>query len=445
MREQFLNHIDRFALCRREDPVLLAVSGGVDSMAMLHLFIAAGFTVGVAHCNFQLRGKDSEGDEDFVVQTCKTLKVPVFVHRFETDAYAWENGLSTQMAARELRYAWFEELLEIHHYTALATGHHFDDSMETILLNITRGAATDGMAGIPVRNGRVIRPLLFATRAQVEKYAVEHHVKWREDKSNLTDDYQRNFIRHKIIPQLKELNPSLETTWQNGIEKIQGELAILHTAFDAWCAKNITGTPDKIAIDKKGLNLGAQVNALLWRFIKTYGFNYEQTREIIHALNGQPGKKFLAPAFLLVVDRENIFITPRRQDWNEQHIATAAGRHTLGPWQLSLESTPPAVRGNDPREAVLDATHLQFPLLWRKWRPGDFFHPLGMEHKKKLSDFFIDKKLSVADKEAITVLVSAGQIIWVAGHRIDDRFKVTPQTQHALRFVLTDHAERPST
>ncbi len=442
MLEQFLNHIDRFALCRREDPILLAVSGGVDSMAMLHLFTAAGFTVGVAHCNFQLRGKDSDGDEDFVVQACKTLNVPVFVHRFETDAYAWENGLSTQMAARELRYAWFDDLMEIHYYTALATGHHFDDSMETILLNITRGAATDGMAGIPVKNGRVIRPLLFATRAQVEKYAAEHRLKWREDKSNLTDDYQRNFIRHKIIPQLKELNPSLETTWQNGIEKIQGELAILHDAFDGWCIKNITRTQDKIAIDKKGLNHGAQVNALLWRFIKTYGFNYEQTREIIHALNGQPGKKFLAPAFLLVVDRENIFITPRSDEWNEQHIGTLAGRHTLGPWELSLENTAPAVRGNDPREAVLDATHLQFPLVWRKWRAGDFFHPLGMDHKKKLSDFFIDKKLSVADKETITVLESAGQIVWVVGHRIDDRFKVTPQTQRALRFVLTDNAEK---
>jgi len=443
MLEQFLNHIDRFALCRREDPILLAVSGGVDSMAMLHLFTAAGFTVGVAHCNFQLRGKDSDGDEDFVVQACKTLNVPVFVHRFETEAYAWENGLSTQMAARELRYAWFDDLLEIHHYTALATGHHFDDSMETILLNITRGAATDGMAGIPVKNGRVIRPLLFATRAQVEKYAADHRIKWREDKSNLTDDYQRNFIRHKIIPQLKELNPSLETTWQNGIEKIQGELAILHDAFDAWCKNSITRTAEKIAIDKKALNHGPQVNAMLWRFIKTYGFNYEQTREIIHALNGQPGKKFLAPAFLLVVDRENIFITPRSEDWSEQHIGTVNGRHTLGPWRLSLEDTPPAVRGSDPREAVLDAAHLQFPLVWRKWRAGDFFHPLGMDHKKKLSDFFIDKKLSVADKETITVLESAGQIAWVVGHRIDDRFKVTPQTQHALRFVLTNHEEKP--
>jgi len=441
MQEQFLNHINRFALCRREDPVLLAVSGGVDSMAMLHLFTAAGFTVGVAHCNFQLRGKEADDDEAFVVEACKARNVPVFTHRFDTEAYAWENGLSTQMAARELRYAWFEDLLDVHHYKALATGHHFDDSMETILLNITRGAATEGMAGIPVRNGRVIRPLLFATRAQVEKYAADHHLKWREDKSNLTDDYQRNFIRHKIVPQLKELNPSLETTWQNGIEKIQGELAILHDAFDAWCKQHVTQTAEKIAIDKQALNHGPQANALLWRYIKTLGFNYEQAREVVHALKGQSGKRFLAPGFLLVVDRGHIFITKRTNDWNDQHIGSIGERHILGPWLLKLEDTTPAVPGSDARVAVLDAARLAFPLVWRKWRAGDFFHPLGMEHKKKLSDFFIDKKLSVADKEMVTVLESGGQIAWVVGHRIDDRFKVTNQTQRALRFILTDYPE----
>ncbi len=209
-------------------------------MTMLYLFRAAGFNIAVAHCNFQLRGKESDDDEDFVNEVCKNLGVPFFVHRFDTESYAWEQGLSIQMAARDLRYAWFEDLLKIHSFNWLATGHHFDDTMETILLNLTKGSSVDGLGGIPVRNGNIIRPLLFATRAQVEKFARENAIAWREDKSNLTDDYQRNFIRHQIIPKLKELNPSLESTWQIGIEKIQGDLDLLHHAFDEWKHKHVS-------------------------------------------------------------------------------------------------------------------------------------------------------------------------------------------------------------
>src|SRR5688500_3351024 len=224
MLEQFLNHITRFRLCEKSDRILVAISGGVDSMTMLHLFQQAGYQFSVAHCNFQLRGKESDDDEIFVKDVCQQLQIPVYTRRFETESFAWEQGLSIQMAARDLRYAWFNELMNLHDYQLLATGHHLDDSMETILLNITKGSSTEGLAGIPVKNGKIIRPLLFASRAQVEKYAGEIDIRWREDKSNLTDDYQRNFIRHHIIPKLKELNPSLETTWQHGIEKIQGDL-----------------------------------------------------------------------------------------------------------------------------------------------------------------------------------------------------------------------------
>ena len=250
MLEQFLNHIEQNDLCDKSDAILLAVSGGVDSMAMLYLFREAGFRIGVAHCNFQLRGKESEADEEFVREVCKELDVPFFSRRFETEAYAWENTLSIQMAARELRYAWFEELLIKNKYRCLATGHHFDDSMETILLNLTRGSATDGLAGIPIKNGNVIRPLLFASRKQIEKYAAMKGLVWREDLSNMTDDYQRNFIRHQVVPKLKELNPSLELTWQSGIEKIHGDLALLHHAFADWKKQFITESVERITIQK---------------------------------------------------------------------------------------------------------------------------------------------------------------------------------------------------
>ena len=222
-------------------------------MTMLYLFRAAGFKVAVAHCNFQLRGKESDDDEAFVQDVCKALEVPLFVRRFETESFAWEHGLSIQMAARDLRYAWFEDLRKEHSFDFLATGHHFDDTMETILLNLTKGSSVDGLGGIPVKNGSIIRPLLFATRAQVEKFAKDEGIAWREDQSNLTDDYQRNFIRHQIIPKLKELNPSLETTWQYGLEKIQGDLDLLRHAFDNWKNDFVLETRDRIVIQKKSI------------------------------------------------------------------------------------------------------------------------------------------------------------------------------------------------
>lgn len=437
MLEQFLNHIDRTRLCDKTDLILLAVSGGVDSMAMLYLFREAGFTFGVAHCNFQLRGRESDGDEEFVGQVCKELKIPVFVKRFETEAYAWENTLSTQMAARELRYAWFEELLASHSYRCLATGHHFDDSIETILLNLTRGTSTDGLAGIPVKNGNIIRPLLFATRKQIEKYAIVKGIVWREDLSNLTDDYQRNFIRHQVVPKLKELNPSLEVTWQSGIEKIQGDLALLHHAFEDWKKQFVTEAIGRITIDKNAFVLFPQGASLLWRYCKIFGFNFEQSKEVIQSLKGQPGKRFFSSSHLLVVDRDVLIITPHQHYWNEIIIEKGEAESFLGPWCLKIDSFKEVMRASEEMEAILDAEQLTFPLVWRKWKPGDFFHPLGMEHKKKLSDFFIDKKLSVADKDTATVLESEGRIVWVVGYRIDDRYKLTSKTTSMIKFRLS--------
>ena len=437
MLEQFLIHINQNDLCERSDTVLLAVSGGVDSMAMLYLFREAGFQVGVAHCNFQLRGKESEADEEFVSLVCKELDVPFYSRRFETEAYAWENTLSIQMAARELRYAWFEELLIKNGYRCLATGHHFDDSIETILLNLTRGSATDGLAGIPLKNGNVIRPLLFATRKQIEKYAVAKGIVWREDLSNMTDDYQRNFIRHQVVPKLKELNPSLEVTWQSGIEKIYGDLALLHHAFADWKKQFITESVEKITIQKDAFLSFPRGGSLLWRYIKNFGFNFEQSKEIITSLYGQPGKRFFSPTHLLVVDRDLLIISTVQHNWNEVVIDKRQSLFQLGPWKLSLELSHGLPEIFIENEAYIDESQLTFPLRWRKWKAGDVFIPLGMEHKKKLSDFFIDKKVSVADKELVTVLESEGKIAWVAGHRIDDRFKVTSKTTSVLKFSLT--------
>jgi tRNA(Ile)-lysidine synthase len=436
MLEQFLNHIEQNDLCHKSDAILLAVSGGVDSMAMLYLFREAGYRIGVAHCNFQLRGKESEADEEFVRQVCKELDVPFYSRRFETEAYAWENTLSIQMAARDLRYAWFEELLVKNKFRCLATGHHFDDSMETILLNLTRGSATDGLAGIPIKNGNVIRPLLFASRKQIEKYAAMKGVVWREDLSNLTDDYQRNFIRHQVVPKLKELNPSLELTWQSGIEKIHGDLALLHHAFGEWKKQFITESVERITIQKNAFASFPRGGSLLWRYVKSFGFNFEQSKEIISSLFGQPGKRFFSSSHLLVVDRDLLILTPIQHDWDEVLIEKGQLQSDLGPWHLQMETIRQLPELITENEASLEESMVTFPLTWRKWKAGDSFVPLGMGHKKKLSDLFIDRKVSMADKELVTVLESDGKIVWVAGHRIDDRFKVTSKTTSILKFKL---------
>ncbi|HEY3404645.1 MAG TPA: tRNA lysidine(34) synthetase TilS [Ohtaekwangia sp.] len=436
MQEQFLNHIKNHELCTLQEPILVTVSGGVDSVVMLHLFREAGFTIGVAHCNFQLRGKESDGDEEFVRQLCLGLNVPFFFNRFETEAYAWENGISTQMAARELRYTWFDSLLEKHHYTRIATGHHFDDTIETIILNLTRGSSVEGLSGIPVKNNKIIRPLLFATRADVEKYAVEKGISWRTDQSNLTDDYQRNFIRHQVVPKLKELNPSLETTLHAGLEKLHGDVELIHAFVHDWRQQFLTQSNERITLEKKGFDGLKQGAHLLWRVIRDAGFNFEQCVEVIHGLNGQPGKRFLSPTHQLIIDRSQLIITPHVGHWNEVVIDQGQSSAVFAAMEISIERTYDFTVKTDSYEAVLDEAKLQFPLRLRRWKPGDFFFPLGMEHKRKLSDFLIDKKVSLADKDTVTVLESGGEIAWVIGYRIDNRFKITDQTRSALVFTV---------
>ncbi len=438
MLEQFLNHIKQHHLCNHSDSILLAVSGGIDSMVMLQLFKDANFNFGVAHCNFQLRGKESDADEKLVHETCIALGIPFFIQRFETEAFATEHGLSIQMAARELRYAWFDDLVKKHSYDLLATAHHFDDSMETVVLNITKGSATEGLTGIPVKNQYIIRPLLFSTRAQIEKFATEKNVAWREDQSNLTDDYQRNFIRHQVIPKLKEVNPSLESTWQQGIAKIHGDLELIRVAFEDWKKKFVLETEDRAVIDKKAFDSFSSAMSVLWRYIKKYAFNFEQAREIIAAMQGQSGKRFLSPTHVLVIDREVIIITRYPQDWNNILIGKDEQVASLGPWRLSLTNGSMEIPDASNMRASIDADKLKFPLRWRKWRHGDSFLPLGMKNNKKLSDFLIDNKVPLPDKDAVTVLESEGTIVYVVGWRIDDRFKISDAT----RRVLNIHVER---
>jgi tRNA(Ile)-lysidine synthase len=428
--QQLLNHTDRHKLCKTTDKILLAVSGGIDSMVMLDLFLKAGFSIAVAHCNFQLRGKDSDADEQLVKDVCGN-SVPFFSKRFETSSYAEANKLSIQMAARQLRYDFFESLMNEKGFLFTATAHQLNDSLETTLLNFVRGSGVEGMAGIPVKTNRIIRPLLFATRQMISDYASENKIVWREDASNASDDYQRNFLRNKIIPSLKEINPSLEETFRNTNERLQ--------AAASW-TKNLAADflnydeAGRIIIHKKELKEVAASSVLLWEIIKDFDFNYEQCKEIIEV--HQPGKIFYSSSHVLTVDRETYIIQARQSEnffsqceIQPKQVVTKNFNGSLFIQEIKKEDFS---LNRSQHLAQIDADKVEFPLVWRLWKQGDSFMPFGMSQHKKLSDFFIDLKVSLPDKEKITVIESGGQIVWVVGFRIHDAFKVTENTKRVL-------------
>lgn len=441
MLQQFQSHIRQW--CKTTDKILLAVSGGLDSMVMLHLFKEAGVSISVAHCNFQLRGKESNDDERFAKTICEKWNIPFHNIRFETNNYATEKGLSIQLAARELRYKWFREVKDINQLNWIATAHHFNDSIETWLLNFSKGTSLDGLLGIPEKTNDIIRPLLFATREEIENYGADNGISWREDESNRTDDYQRNFIRHQIIPKLKKLNPSFETSMEKTIEKLKGSALIVSESVDRWKNQFQKSEPEKILLTKSGLeNQTKRHNtSLLWELIKNYGFHYNQCAMIISALEGQSGKQFLSETYVLTIDRDQLIITPHLQALAEIKIESIDERIVLGKQNLHLEIRPQAdlLRASK-NQVIVDAALVRFPVIWRKWKSGDFFYPLGMTSRKKISDFLIDEKVSLADKDSVTVLEAKGEIIWLVGHRIDNRFKVTDSTRQVLCIQLLPEA-----
>lgn len=434
--EQFLNHIEQHTLCNPGDRILLAVSGGLDSMVMLNLFKRTGYPIGVAHCNFQLRGSEADEDERFVAEACKLAGIPFFSKKFATREYALENKLSTQVAARELRYAFFQELMTSQQFNFLATAHHVNDSLETVLLKWIHGGSLESFAGIPVRNKKIIRPLLFATRSQLADFAAEHGIMWRNDSSNDSDDYQRNFIRHQVIPRLREINPAIESTFVHGLKKITGELEFLQLQLEAWKEKHVQVKNGQVLIDKAALLNATFSDSLLWRVVREYGFNIDQCHDMMQAMKRQSGKKFIGTSHLLTLDREYIIISPYDDAYEAVTIREKHSRVVRGVWEISIERTTSKEISTSSIVAYLDADKIKFPITWRYWQPGDSFYPLGMENRKKLSDFLIDRKIPLADKNGISVLESEGEIIWVVGHRIDNRYKITPQTGSVVAFTV---------
>lgn len=445
MLNAFLKFNDQHKIVAKSDKVLVAVSGGIDSVALARLFKDAGMAFGIAHCNFQLRGEESDGDEKFVTELAEALKVECHVKKFETLKVASGQGISTQMAARNLRYEWFDELLKSGNYNKLATAHHKNDNLETVIFNLAKGTGIAGFHGIKVKNKHIIRPLLFASREDIAAYAARHKLKWREDSSNASLKYRRNLVRNRIIPLLKEINPNLENTMEQTIGRISGVEDFFLQKVDEMRPQllQIKDGDVWISLKKLGQLLGKE--AVLAELLKEYGFTFLQARDVLSVVDDQPGKIFFSGEYVINVDRRHIIISEKnRVDDEEIIIPEKNGVFHSACCTLELERLKAAdcelVKSNE--MAFLDYDKIKFPLIMRKWKPGDRFSPLGMRGQKKLSDFMIDEKIPVNLKSKVSVLISEGKIVWVVGYRIDDRFKIEDHTKNILKIrKVPYHAE----
>jgi tRNA(Ile)-lysidine synthase len=429
MLKQFLDFIRKHKLFSPDEHILLATSGGLDSMVMLMLFMEAKFNFGVAHANFKLRGEESDGDETFVRNFCEARGIPFYTTTFDTNNYAAEKKISIQMAARELRYVWFRQLIKQHGFSKIATAHHLDDQAETIFLNMVKGEGLKGLTGMPLNKRNVIRPLMFASKENLEHWARNTHLKWREDSTNREDNYQRNFIRHQIFPRIHKINPGLNESLLRTSEKAKGEMLILKHGLDSLRAEYFTEGDDGFIRIKKTLFDKFPEPAVAWRLLEEFGITLDESQDLLTILHQQSGKVFLSPTHKLVVDRDELIVQSLLHALPaEDVLITGEGTFKRGTQQIVCSVTIGPFNTN-PNEAWLDYSKLKFPLTWRKWREGDRFMPLGMTGFKKVSDFLIDEKLSLPEKENVTVIESVGEIVWVVGKRIDERVKCKDVSQ----------------
>ncbi len=414
--------------------VLIAVSGGLDSMTLAYLMHGEGFKADWAHCNFGLRGQESDGDEAFVKAEAEKFGVTCHTRHFDTNAYAANMGISTQMAARELRYEWFSSLLEKHQFDYLATAHHKNDHVETILFNQIKGTGIAGLHGILPINDKIIRPLLCFSRQELEEIADVHKIKWREDSSNSSDDYARNYLRHQVVPAMRNLNPSLEDTFQKNAQKIVQVEAMMDSFLEShqWRCNQKNKC---LFIDLKGLEGAKYLPLLIHQWIKPYGFSYDQAEQIEQCIGGQPGKEFRSSKYLLIVDRNQLVIS----ELVEQKVGYALGiegpgQYSWGEFEISIlvDECDQITINRNPEVLQADAERISWPLEIRNWEAGDAFVPLGMKGKKKVSDLMIDLKIPVNLKKQVKIVCDQKGIIWMAGYRMAERVKLTSTTRKLL-------------
>ena len=413
-----------------QDKVLVALSGGADSVALFRVLVELGYSCECAHCNFHLRGEESNRDETFVRELCQSLDIPLHVVHFDTETYAKEKHLSIEMAARELRYEWFEKVRREIHAEVIAVAHHRDDSVETFLLNLIRGTGINGLKGIPVRNGLIVRPLLHTSKTDILDYLSHLKQDYVTDSTNLQDEYMRNKIRLNLIPLMETMNPSIAETIDETAQKLtevadiyhQNRKTAIQDALQKTLERNIEEAEGRNCMDIETILSDIAPFSLLHEWLAPKGFNATQINDIYFSLKQcQSGKRFASTEWELLRDRKELVLQRKNPDEKVPQIA-----------QEIVEIDPEFILLKDKNMAFLDADKVILPLEIRRWQAGDKFCPLGMKGKKNVSDYLTDKKFTLFEKERQYVACSEGKIVWLVGERIDNRFKITESTKRAL-------------
>ena len=435
MLTKLQNHLKQNMPFLKGKKLLLAVSGGIDSMVLVHLFNALHYDSTIAHCNFNLRGEESDGDEVFIKKYAEQNKIKFFVTHFDTTSFANDNKLSVQVAARQLRYTWFYELLAENNLDYLLTAHHLDDNIETFLINFVRGTGIDGLTGIPEQNDKIVRPLLPFSREEIVTYAKESNIAWREDSSNASDKYLRNKLRHDVIPVLRSLNPSLSDSFQDTLSHLQQAKSLVEDASVLVYKQVVTEDEGQKVFDINELKRLPNYKAYLYQWLQPFGFTAWD--DIYALLTAQSGKQVLTNGYRLLKDRETLILEPEKSQDTSIYKIEAGQEQIDYPVKLRLQKKIQYSKESIKNEISIDNQLIKFPLFVRKWQEGDCFYPLGMNgQKKKVSKFFKDEKMSLSEKEDTWLLCSEDKIIWVIGRRADERFKVTENTTQILKIEV---------
>ena len=434
MLQKLQNHLNSNFLFLQEKRLFLAVSGGIDSIVLVQLLHQLNYEIAVLHCNFSLRATESDEDADFVKTFCNERKIPVFIQKFDTKQFAEDYKLSIQLAARKLRYNWFYQHLEEKQFDYIVTAHHLDDSLETFLINLSRGTGLDGLTGIPAQNDKVIRPLLPFSREEIESYAKENNLKWREDSSNASDKYLRNKIRHQVVPILKEMQPNFLSSFQNTLNNLQQTQSLAEDATKMVYKIVVSETENHLKINLNNLLKLPNYQAYLYQWLHQFGFTaWNDIKDLVHA---QSGKQVFSENYSLLKNRDFLILHLKENvPSNERYFIKKNQKDVKVPLNIKICKAHD-ISNSDSNCIFVDEDLLQFPLEIRKFEEGDSFYPLGMKGKKKISKYFKDEKMSLIEKSNQWILCSNNEIVWIISKRQDERYKITTNTTNILQIKL---------
>lgn len=428
-------HLNQNLPFLQDKKLLLAVSGGIDSMVLVHLFQKLNYDIAIAHCNFGLRGEESDGDENFIKDYATKNNIKIFVTHFDTNKYASDFKLSIQLAARQLRYNWFYELINENQLDYLLTAHHLDDNLETFLINLSRGTGIEGLTGIPQQNNKIIRPLLPFSRNEIEEYAKENSITWREDSSNASDKYLRNKLRHDVVPVLKSLNASFMESFQDTLLHLQQTQSLAEDASVLVYKQVVTEKENQKLINISELKRLPNYKAYLYQWLNPFGFT--GWNDIYQLPDSQSGKQVFSDHYRLLKDREYLILEHIGEPVTNVYQIPEGVKEISQPFKMRLLNVNKTLKKIENNAIYVDADTLKFPLFARKWQEGDYFCPSGMKgQKKKVSKYFKDEKMSLSEKEKTWLLCSGDQIVWIINKRADERFKVTDQTTQILKIEV---------